>query len=206
MTTAQAIALLALPRHLALMGGLALFSGIIVRVMIAIGVPDHPDARKAHTRTTPKSGGVGIVGAFLLGVLLLYRYGHVSRLAEPYFIGVIAAAVLMAAISLVDDVLNLSFVIKLATQLIAAMAAVASGLWVHKLALPYYGQVMLGPTGMGLTVLFLLFVTNAMNFIDGLNGLAAGVTLIACLFLAAIAGLICHARSEAGQRMRESSA
>jgi len=71
METATALGLLALPRHLALMGGLAIFSGIIVRIMVFVGVPDHPDARKAHMQTTPKSGGVGIVCAFMLGVLRL---------------------------------------------------------------------------------------------------------------------------------------
>jgi UDP-GlcNAc:undecaprenyl-phosphate GlcNAc-1-phosphate transferase len=181
--------LLALPRHLALMAGLAIFSGIIVRIMITIGVPDRPDARKAHSQVTPKSGGVGIVAAFILGVLLLYRYGQVSRLAEGYFIGVIAAAILMAAISLLDDLLDISFLIKLATQLIAAAVAVASGLWMHILALPYYGTIDIGWFGIPLTVFFLLFITNAMNFIDGLNGLASGVTFIACLFLAGIAGV-----------------
>ncbi len=189
MTSASSLSLLALPRHLALMGGLAIFSGIVVRIMISIGVPDRPDARKAHTQTTPKSGGVGIVASFLLGVLLLYRYGQVSRLAEGYFIGVIAAAILMAAVSLLDDLLDISFLIKLATQLIAAVAAVASGLWVHVLALPFYGTVDIGWIGIPLTIFFLLFVTNAMNFIDGLNGLAAGVTFLACLFLAGIAGV-----------------
>ena len=187
MTTA--LTLLALPRHIALMLGLAIFSGIIVRLMIFIGVPDRPDARKAHTHITPKSGGVGIVAAFLLGVLLLYRYGQVSRLAEGYFIGVIAAAVLMAAISLLDDVLNLSFLVKLGTQLVAALVAVACGLWVHVFTLPGLGAVDAGWLGVPATVFFLLFVTNAMNFIDGLNGLAAGVTFIACLFLSGIAGL-----------------
>ncbi len=185
----MALGPLALPRHLALMAGLAIFSGIIVRVMISIGVPDRPDARKAHKQVTPKSGGVGIVCAFLLGVGLLYKYGQVSRLAEGYFIGVIAAAVVMAGVSLLDDILDLSFLIKLATQLAAALAAVASGLVVHSLALPHYGLVDIGWAGLPLTLFFLLFVTNAMNFIDGLNGLAAGVTLIACLFMAGIAGV-----------------
>jgi UDP-GlcNAc:undecaprenyl-phosphate GlcNAc-1-phosphate transferase len=189
MTSVTSLGLLALPRHLALMAGLAIFSGIIVRIMISIGVPDRPDARKAHSQITPKSGGVGIVAAFLLGVLLLYRYGAVSRLAEGYFIGVIAAAILMAAISLLDDLLDISFVIKLVTQLIAAAVAVTAGLWVHVLALPYYGTVDIGWLGIPLTIFFLLFVTNAMNFIDGLNGLAAGVTFWACLILAGIAGL-----------------
>jgi UDP-GlcNAc:undecaprenyl-phosphate GlcNAc-1-phosphate transferase len=185
--TPLSFSLLALPRHLALMAGLAIFSGIIVRVMIAVGVPDRPDARKAHTQTTPKSGGVGIVTAFLLGVLLLYRYGQVSRLAEGYFLGVIAAAFLMAAISFIDDLFDISFVFKLLTQLAAAGAAVASGLWVHVFALPYFGTVDIGALGIPLTMFFLLYVTNAMNFIDGLNGLASGVTLIACLCLAGIA-------------------
>jgi UDP-GlcNAc:undecaprenyl-phosphate GlcNAc-1-phosphate transferase len=185
----SSLSLLALPRHLALLLGLALFSGIIVRVMISIGVPDHPDARKAHVQTTPKSGGVGIVLAFLLGVMLLYRYGQVSRLAETYFIGVIAAAVLMAVVSFIDDLLNISFVIKLATQMAAALVAVAAGLWVHVLALPYYGTIDIGWLGVPVSIFFLLFVTNAMNFIDGLNGLAAGVTFWACLFLAGIAGI-----------------
>ena len=189
MNLPAALAALALPRHLALMAGIAIFSAIIVRAMISIGVPDHPDPRKAHAQTTPKSGGVGIVCAFLLGVLLLYRYGQVSRLAEPYFIGVIAAAALVAAVSLLDDLLDLSFLVKLFTQFACAGVAVASGLCVHLLALPYYGVVDFGWAGAGITMVFLVFVTNAMNFIDGLNGLASGVTLIACLFLAGIAGL-----------------
>ena len=189
MTTVPSLAYLAIPRHLALLAGLALFSGIVVRVMIAVGVPDIPDARKAHTEPIAKSGGVGIVCAFLLGVLLLYRYGQVSRLAEGYFIGVIAAATLMAAISFLDDLFALSFLVKLATQLIAAAAAVASGLWLHVLALPFYGAIDIGWLGVPLTIFFLLFITNAMNFIDGLNGLAGGVTLIACLFLAGIAAV-----------------
>jgi len=189
MITQTSLANLALPRHLALLAGLALFSGIIVRVMIAIGVPDRPDHRKAHTQTTPKSGGVGIVLSFLLGILLLYRYGQVSRLAEGYFLGVIFAASLMAAISFIDDIFDISFLIKLATQLFAAAVAVGSGLWLHVLALPHFGVVDTGWLGIPLTVFFLLYITNAMNFIDGLNGLSSGVTLIACLFLAGIAAV-----------------
>src|SRR5271156_4824343 len=188
MTSASSLGLLALPRHLALMAGLAIFSGIIVRIMISIGVPDRPDARKAHSQVTPKSGGVGIVAAFLLGGSLLFRYGQVSRLAEGDFIGVIAAAVLMAAVSLLGGLLDISFLINLAPRFIAAAVAVASGLWVHVLALPIYGTLDIGWIGIPLTIFFLLFVTNAMNFIDGLNGLASGVTLLACLFLAGIAG------------------
>ncbi len=187
MANTFSLAYLALPRHLALLAGLALFSAIIVRVMIAVGVPDRPDARKAHTRITPKSGGVGIVAAFLLGFLLLYQYGQVSRLGQGHFLGVIGAAVMMAVISFIDDIFDVSFLIKLGAQFAAASIAVSTGLWVHVFALPLVGTVDIGLAGIPLTFFFILYVTNAMNFIDGLNGLAAGVTLIACLFLAGIA-------------------
>ena len=176
-----------LPRHLALLAGLALFSGIIVRVMIAVGVPDRPDPRKSHTRLTPKSGGVGIVAAFLLGVLLLYRYGSVSRLSGDYFLGVIAAAFLMAAVAFIDDLLDLPFSVKLLAQMAAAAVAIGSGLWVRVFLLPYSGPVNIGGFGVPVTFAFILFITNAMNFIDGLNGLAAGVTLLTCLILSVVA-------------------
>jgi UDP-GlcNAc:undecaprenyl-phosphate GlcNAc-1-phosphate transferase len=187
MITSPSFAYLALPRHLALLAGLALFSAIIVRVMISVGVPDRPEARKAHTKVTPKSGGVGIVAAFLLGFLLLYQFGQVSRLGEGHFLGVMGAAVMMAVISLIDDIFDVSFLIKLGAQFLAASIAVATGFWVHVFALPGLGTVDIGVAGVPLTFLFILYVTNAMNFIDGLNGLAAGVTLLACLFLAGIA-------------------
>ncbi len=182
-------ATLALPRHVALLAGLALFSGIVVRTMISVGVPDRPDARKAHTRVTPKSGGVGIVAAFLLGISLLYRFGEVSRLAAPLFVGVIAAAVLIAAVSLLDDLFDFPFLVKLGAQFLAALVAVGAGLSARKFDLPLLGAVPLGMAGPVLSLIWILFVTNAMNFIDGLDGLAAGTTLIACLFLAGIAGL-----------------
>ncbi|HQT62468.1 MULTISPECIES: glycosyltransferase family 4 protein [unclassified Acidiphilium] len=183
------IASLALPRHLALFAGLALFSGFVVRLMIAIGVPDRPDARKAHTQVMPKAGGVGIVSAFLLGIVLLYRYGHVSRLAAPVFLGVIAAAVLIAAVSLLDDLRDFPFAVKLGAQLAAALVAVGSGISAVRFDLPLVGGVALGAAGPVLSLGWILFVTNAMNFIDGLDGLAAGTTLVTCLFLAGIAGL-----------------
>jgi UDP-GlcNAc:undecaprenyl-phosphate GlcNAc-1-phosphate transferase len=189
MTDIPAWAELNLPRHLALLAGLAIFSGIVVRVMIAVGVPDHPDPRKSHSQVTPKSGGVGIVAAFLLGVLLLYRYGSVSRLSDHYFMGVIGAAILMAGVSFLDDLLDLPFLVKLGAQIVAASVAVGSGLWMHVFLLPYFGTVDIGRFGIPLTFGFILFITNAMNFIDGLNGLAAGVTLLTCAILSAIAAL-----------------
>ena len=177
----------ALFRHLAFAGGLALLSAVIVRGMIVRQVMDAPDARKPHDSPTPTCGGVGIVAAFLVGVFVLYRYAEFARLAEPYFLGVIAASVLIALVSFLDDLRDWPFTVKLAAQLVAAMAAIGTGIYVRDYRLPYVGPLYVGWIGVPATLVWILFTTNAMNFIDGLNGLAAGVALIAAAFLAGIA-------------------
>ena len=179
--------LAALLRHLAFAAALALLSAAVVRAMIAVRVLDRPDPRKVHTRETPKGGGVGVVVAFLVGIAVLYRFAEFARLADPYFLGVIEASVAIALVALLDDIRNWKFTVKLAAQVLAALVAVSSGLYVSDYRLPYLGPLYIGWLGPPATVIWLLFATNAMNFIDGLNGLAGGVALIAAGFLAGIA-------------------
>jgi UDP-GlcNAc:undecaprenyl-phosphate GlcNAc-1-phosphate transferase len=179
--------LAAFPRHLLFAACAVLLSAAVVRAMIAARVMDSPSARKAHDRPTPKGGGVGIVAAFLVGIAVLYGYAAFARLADPYFLGVIAASAAIAAVAFLDDVFDWPFTVKLGAQVGAAMVAVGSGLYVHTLNVPGLGPVPLGLAGAAASVAWILFVTNAMNFIDGLNGLASGVALIASLFLAGIA-------------------
>jgi UDP-GlcNAc:undecaprenyl-phosphate GlcNAc-1-phosphate transferase len=181
--------LIAVLRHLAFTAGLALLSAATVRLMIAVRVLDHPNARSAHREPTPKGGGVGIVVAFLVGIMVLYRYADFSRLADPYFLGVIGAAMAMALVALLDDLLEWPFTVKLGAQVLAALVAVGSGLYLRDYRLPYIGGFYVGWLGPPITVCWILFATNAMNFIDGLNGLAAGVTLVASGFLAVIAAV-----------------
>lgn len=146
--------------------------------MIAVGPLDHPDARKLHVTPVPRGGGLGIVAAFLLGMELLAGTGMV---AEGYFRGVMLAATLLAGIGWLDDLRGLPFGVKLATQVLAAALVAASGV-----VLPITGHPWLAAAA---TVGWLVFVTNAMNFIDGMNGLAAGVVLVAASFLALGGGL-----------------
>jgi UDP-GlcNAc:undecaprenyl-phosphate/decaprenyl-phosphate GlcNAc-1-phosphate transferase len=179
--------LAALLRHLAFAAALALLSAAVVRLMIAVRVLDHPDPRKVHTLETPKGGGVGVVVAFLVGIAVLYRFAEFARLADQYFIGVIEASVAIAAVAFLDDLFDWKFTVKLAAQVLAAVVAVGSGIYVVDYRLPYVGPLYVGWLAAPATVLWLLFATNAMNFIDGLNGLAGGVALIAACFLAGIA-------------------
>ena len=173
-------------RHLLFCAGLAALSAAVVRGMIAVAVLDRPDPRKAHTRPIPKGGGVGVVAAFLLGVAALYGSAEFSRLTEPEFRGVVAASAAIAAVAFLDDLWDWPFTVKLAAQLGAAGLVVGGGLYVSTLHPPGRGAVHLGWLGAALTLAWIVFATNAVNFIDGLNGLASGTSAVACLFLAAI--------------------
>lgn len=179
--------LIAFLRHLLFCAGLAGVSALVVRATIDARVMDRPNSRSAHTRPTPKGGGIGVVVAFMLGIGVLYGFAEFSRIAEPYFRGVILAAFAIAVVSFLDDLRDWPFSVKLAAQMLAAGAAIASGLYVSDIRVPFWGAVPLGWAGPVATLCWILFATNAMNFIDGLNGLTAGVTLVACGFLAAIA-------------------
>lgn len=172
-----------------LLGLLVLVSAATVRLMIGVRVMDTPNARSSHARPTPKGGGVGIVAAFLLGMAALSAAGVFGRADTVSLRAVIIAASAIAFVSFADDVLEWPFTRKLAAQILAALVAIAAGLFVRVLRVPYLGPIDLGWLGAAATLLWIVFVTNAMNFIDGLNGLASGVALIACLFLAAIAAL-----------------
>lgn len=177
----------AILRHLAFAAGLALLSACVVRLMIAVRVMDTPQSRKAHDHPTPKGGGVGILVAFLVGIAVTYELADYARLPEPYFVGLIEATVAIAVVAFFDDLFDWPFTIKLGAQVLAAVVVVHSGLYVSDYRVPYVGPLLVGWLGPPATIIWLLFVTNAMNFIDGLNGLAGGVALIACLFMAAIA-------------------
>ena len=93
----------------------------------------------------------------------------------------------IAIVAFLDDLYDWKFSVKLSAQILAAVVAVASGIYVENYHIPYAGPLHIGWLAPLATVLWLLFATNAMNFIDGLNGLAAGVALIAASFLAGIA-------------------
>lgn len=179
----------ALFQHLVFACGLALLSAAAVRLMIAFPILDHPNHRSAHVRPTPRGGGVGVVLAFIAGMLVLYRVADQARIAERPFLGVILAAVAIAAVALVDDMRGLSARLRFGAQLAAALVAVASGLAVSRLAIPYVGPVELGLAGTLLTIFWILGCTNAVNFMDGLDGLVGGTLLIACAALTAIAAL-----------------
>jgi UDP-GlcNAc:undecaprenyl-phosphate GlcNAc-1-phosphate transferase len=175
-------------RHLAFAAVLALLSAAVVRLMIAYPILDHPNARSSHARPTPRGGGLGIVVAFVAGMVVLYAGAAFARLPAMQFAGVIGAAVAIALVSLWDDVADLRFAVKLGAQGLAALVAIGSGLVLDRLALPWVGVVPLGWLGVPITLFWIVGCTNALNFMDGLDGLVGGSVFLAAIILCAVAG------------------
>ena len=158
---------------------LTALSALAVRFMIGRGVLDVPGRRSSHDRPTPKGGGVGIALAVVLGLVGAVATGRAGPDLVPVF-GLAIAVVLIGVVAWADDLRQFGFAWKLAAQLAAALVLVASGFVLRRV-----GPLALDDLAVPLTLLAILFVTNAMNFIDGLNGLASGGALIVALFVGA---------------------
>jgi UDP-GlcNAc:undecaprenyl-phosphate GlcNAc-1-phosphate transferase len=152
-----------------------------------IRVMDVPNSRSSHTQPIPKSGGVAIVAAFVVGSLIIYFVASVARIEDREFWGFLACAVLLAVVSFIDDVTQKSFAAKFFTQMLCAGVVLALGVIVTRLWVPLSGEVELGWAGYLFTFLWIIGLTNASNFMDGLDGLVGGVAVIAAVFLCAIA-------------------
>jgi len=157
-----------------------LITPLVRRFAYLIGAVDHPNARKVHVRTMPRIGGLAIFIAFLIGYALLLP---ASRYNDAILIG----AVVIVLTGLIDDRFQLSARVKLMGQMIATVVVLNSGMRIEMINLPFDQQLYLGSWGIPVTVLWLIGITNAINLIDGLDGLAAGVSSIALGTIALLA-------------------
>lgn len=147
---------------------------------------DVPNERSSHTRETPRGGGIAIVSAFLTGILLIHLIGDKTPIYTLYFLGFLLSSLIIAVLSLYDDFKPVSFKVKLGGHITAIIVVMIAGIVIDLIHLPVIGEVHIGALAYPLTFLWILGLTNAYNFIDGLDGLAAGTATIAALFLAYI--------------------
>ena len=174
--------------HVAFAGAIFVCSAVLTYVMARyVRVMDVPNDRSSHSRPVPKSGGLAFVATFLIGSLIIYFVADVARIDDRYFWGYVVTALLLAIVSFVDDVTQKTFLVKVTTQMVCVGMVITSGVVLTRLAIFPWGEVELGWVGYVLTFLWILGLTNAYNFMDGLDGLAAGVAVIAAAFLCAIA-------------------
>lgn len=145
-----------------------------------VGAMDVPEARKMHAVPTPRLGGVAIFfGVLIPSLLLLSNQGPVRA--------ILAGASLITMVGVLDDVRGTRPVVKLGLQVGVALILVAYGVRVDTLSIPGLGIVVLGWVGIPFTVLWVVALMNIVNFIDGMDGLAAGVCAISSVTFAVIA-------------------
>ena len=153
------------------------------RIAVQIGYVAQPDDRKVHQRVTPQAGGV----AMFLGMLLTWAVAASIPGLDQLFrgpsreaLGLILAAAAIFVVGLIDDFRDMSAPAKVAGQVLAATILYFMGVTWFQFKVPLAGLVQLSPEWTPLlTALWVIAITNAVNLIDGLDGLAAGVVAIA---------------------------
>ncbi|MCJ7737274.1 MAG: undecaprenyl/decaprenyl-phosphate alpha-N-acetylglucosaminyl 1-phosphate transferase [Anaerolineae bacterium] len=139
-----------------------------------VGIMDRPEARKIHQTPVPRLGGGAIYLAFIIAAHILgERYNFTQ------FGSILVGATGVSFMGLIDDRWGLRPLIKLVGQILAALLLYASGIYVGAFHHPLLNVLA--------TVLWVTFITNAINLLDNMDGLASGIAVIAAAFF----GLMC---------------
>jgi UDP-GlcNAc:undecaprenyl-phosphate GlcNAc-1-phosphate transferase len=136
------------------------------------GVLDAPAARKVHAVATPLLGGAAVYGAFAATVLFNFTFSRQLK-------GVAVGATIIVAVGILDDLFDVPARWKLAGQVAAVAVAMMYGVVLDTLPTSWPGS---WAANLALTLVWFLAVTNALQFLDGMDGLAAGLGAIAALF------------------------
>lgn len=153
---------------------------LVIRLAERLNLVDKPGERKVHTTNIPRIGGVAVVAAFILPVLLFAPMSPVMK-------GILSGAIIVAIVGLLDDILQLNAYAKFAGQAVAAGIGMAmSGLVINEIDVFGIFKLDLGYFAYPFTLVWIVGITNAINLMDGLDGLAAGIVAIALFFLGLI--------------------
>jgi len=156
---------------------------VVRRLAILAGITDAPGPRRIHLRPIPRSGGLAVGTAVAIACGIAGGIpAHMSPLA-------VVGAALLLVVGFADDVRSVSPKLKLLGQVVAAVLAVVGGVRLELLA-PAGSAGVTAAADAALTVAWIVFITNAVNLTDGLDGLASGIGVIAFswLSLAALQG------------------
>ena len=172
---------------IAVVVALAITPGVIF-LAAKTGAMDAPDARKVHKKPIPRIGGLGIYAAFMVSMLTVMVFTDLSADVFHERVGLMVSGTMIVILGLIDDYTNLPAKVKLAGQIAAACVLVAFDVRIDFISDPFgdflYHEVFAIPA----TIFWIVGLTNTVNLIDGLDGLAAGVATIAAvtIFLVAL--------------------
>ncbi|UQA93082.1 MraY family glycosyltransferase [Streptomyces halobius] len=159
-----------------------LLTGPVRKFAIAAGAMPEIRARDVHREPTPRLGGIAMFGGLCAGLLVASHLTNMSdvfaKSNEPR--ALLSGAALIWVLGVLDDKWGVDALVKLGGQMIAAGVMVLQGLTILWIPVPGVGTVSLTPMqGTLLTVALVVITINAVNFVDGLDGLASGMVCIA---------------------------
>ncbi|MCB0033212.1 MAG: undecaprenyl/decaprenyl-phosphate alpha-N-acetylglucosaminyl 1-phosphate transferase [Anaerolineales bacterium] len=147
------------------------------RFAIWIGFVDAPAGRKLHQEPMPLMGGVAIFGGAILAFIIFFIQFNITR----QVIGIFGAITLVAAVGLIDDRLGLAARYKLLGQLLGVLILIYTGVYVQ-LPFPAWLNYLV-------TAVWIIGISNAINFLDNMDGLSAGVSAVAAAFIVLIGAI-----------------
>ncbi|MGH2409957.1 MAG: glycosyltransferase family 4 protein, partial [Chloroflexota bacterium] len=151
------------------------------RAAISLDIVDHPGGRKAHHAPIPYLGGVAIYLAFIAILAAGWAtQGHSSGMAKAtgQLVALVGGASLMALLGLLDDWYDLPALVKLGGQLLGAAILVHAGITIH------FNHPQFSLLETPITIVWVVGITNALNLMDNMDGLAVGTAgIAACFFL-----------------------
>ena len=155
---------------------------LVRKLSIRVGAVVRPDERRVHEQPTPTLGGVAMLLGLFAGMLTAWQLDAFDEIfsssTEP--LGIVIAASLIVLVGVVDDLREVSAPAKAAGMVLAASVLVIAGTSILVLRVPFQGTFLLSADWSYLiSVIWVCGMANAINFIDGLDGLAAGIVGIA---------------------------
>lgn len=169
-------------------GVVLLVTPAVILLAKATGAVDKPNARKVHTKEIPRIGGIGIYLAFLTAIIVTAVMSKFEGEMLFEVIGLIVSGSMMFLVGLIDDYKNLPAKVKLLGQILAALVLVIGfDVRIDFITDPFGDYIYLEWFAIPATLFWLVGITNAVNLIDGLDGLAAGVSLIASITIFLVA-------------------
>ena len=169
-----------------------------IRLAKKTGAVDIPADRRVNKKPMPRLGGLAVIAGFLISAIYLIISMYIEKKIDftqdvliPKLIGFFVGLIILTITCFVDDVKGIKPIVKLAGQILAAIAVVKSGLLIDNFTIPFKENnlVLNEVFSYILTIGWIVGITNAINLIDGLDGLSSGITLIACISLLIIFSL-----------------
>lgn len=154
------------------------------KLAFTLGAVDKPNKRRVNKKAIPTIGGLGIFISVNISMMLFLRYNFPTHMLFTIFL----AECVIIVTGIIDDIKELNPRQKMLGLLIAALIVYyLAGIRMDSLTLPFIGKINFGWLSMPITVFWILAITNAVNLIDGLDGLATGVSFIALCTMGVIA-------------------